>query len=78
VVFTGHALLAGGPVPHDGEFPDFAGQLTAIGEHLLTLPSGTRVLPGCGPETTIAEAEKKFDSWVSAGPVVTAQSGPGD
>jgi glyoxylase-like metal-dependent hydrolase (beta-lactamase superfamily II) len=68
VVFTGHALLAEGPVPHDGEFPDFAGQLTAIGEHLLTLPSGTRVLPGHGQETTIAAAEKKFDSWVSAGP----------
>jgi glyoxylase-like metal-dependent hydrolase (beta-lactamase superfamily II) len=69
-VFTGHALLASGPVPHDGEFPDFAGQLTAIGEHLLTLPSDTRVLPGDGPEITIAAAEKQFDSWVSAGPVL--------
>jgi glyoxylase-like metal-dependent hydrolase (beta-lactamase superfamily II) len=69
-VFTGHALLASGPVPHDGEFPDFAGQLTAIGEHLLTLPSQTRVLPGQGPETTIGAAEKKFDSWVSAGPAL--------
>ena len=68
VVFTGHALLADGPVPHDGEFPDFPGQLTAIGEHLLTLPSGTRVLPGQGPETTIAAAEKRFDAWVGAGP----------
>ncbi len=78
VVFTGHTLLAWGPVPHDGEFPDFAGQLTAIGEHLLTLPSGTRVLPGHGPETTIAAAEKKFDSWISAGPVVTSPSSSGD
>lgn len=68
VVFTGHVLTDSGPVPHDGEFPDFADQLTAIGEHLLTLPSDTRVLPGQGPETTIAAAEKKFDSWVSAGP----------
>jgi glyoxylase-like metal-dependent hydrolase (beta-lactamase superfamily II) len=68
VVFTGHALLASGPVRHDGEFPDFPGQLTAIGSHLLTLPSNTRVLPGQGPETTIAAAEKRFDSWVSAGP----------
>ena len=67
VVFTGHALLAGGPAPHDDEFPDFAAQLTAIGEHLLSLPSGTRVLPGHGQETTIAAAEKKFDSWVAAG-----------
>jgi len=67
VVFTGDVLVAAGPVPHDGEFPDFAGQLTAIGERLLALPSPTRVLPGHGQETTIAHAEKKFDSWVSAG-----------
>jgi glyoxylase-like metal-dependent hydrolase (beta-lactamase superfamily II) len=78
VVFTGHVLLADGPVPHDDEFPDFAEQLTAIGEHLLTLPSDTRVLPGHGPETMIAVVEKKFDSWVSAGPVVTSSSSPGD
>jgi glyoxylase-like metal-dependent hydrolase (beta-lactamase superfamily II) len=68
VVFTGHALAVGGPVPHDGEFPDFASQLNAIGEHLLTLPGRTRVLPGEGEETTIAAAEKQFDSWVAAGP----------
>jgi glyoxylase-like metal-dependent hydrolase (beta-lactamase superfamily II) len=69
VVFTGHAVAAEGPVPHDGEFPDFAGQLTAIGENLLTLPGSTRILPGHGRETTIAAAEKQFDAWVSAGPV---------
>jgi glyoxylase-like metal-dependent hydrolase (beta-lactamase superfamily II) len=68
VVFTGHALTASGPVRHDGEFPDFAGQLTAIGEYLLTLPGSTRVLPGEGEETTISAAEKQFDSWVAAGP----------
>ena len=68
-VFTGHAMMASGPVPdEDDEFPDFAGQLTAIGEYLLTLPSSTRVLPGQGEETTVAAAEKQFDSWVSAGP----------
>jgi glyoxylase-like metal-dependent hydrolase (beta-lactamase superfamily II) len=67
-VFTGHVLLASGPVPHDGEFPDFAGQMTAIGEYLLTLPGSTRVLPGEGDETTIAAAEKQFDAWISAGP----------
>ena len=67
-MFTGHTLTADGPVPHDGEFPDFADQLTAIGEYLLTLPASTRVLPGEGEETTIAAAEKEFDSWVSADP----------
>jgi glyoxylase-like metal-dependent hydrolase (beta-lactamase superfamily II) len=68
VVFTGHALQAEGPVPHDAEFPDFAGQINAIGEQLLTLPAGTRVLPGQGEETTIGAAEKNFDSWFAAGP----------
>jgi glyoxylase-like metal-dependent hydrolase (beta-lactamase superfamily II) len=68
VVFTGHVLLADGPAPDDEEYPDFAGQLTAIGENLLTLPFDTRVLPAHGPETTIGAAEKKFDSWVAAGP----------
>ena len=67
-VFTGHVMLADGPAPQDGEYPDFAGQLNAIGEYLLTLPADTRVLPGHGQETTIAMAEKQFDSWVAAGP----------
>jgi glyoxylase-like metal-dependent hydrolase (beta-lactamase superfamily II) len=69
-VFTGDALLASGPAPHEGEFPDFPGQLTAIGERLLGLPPETRVLPGHGDESTIGDAVKRFDSWVSAGPVV--------
>jgi glyoxylase-like metal-dependent hydrolase (beta-lactamase superfamily II) len=67
VVFTGDVVAAGGPVPHEGEFPDYALQLTAIGENLLSLPQETRVLPGHGDETTIAMVEKKFDSWVAAG-----------
>jgi len=75
VVFTGHVLRVHGPVPDDGEFPDFPGQLTAIGEHLLTLPSDTRVLPGEGAETTVAAAAKKFDSWFAAGPDPSSLSG---
>jgi hypothetical protein len=31
-------------------------------------PGGTRVLPGEGEETTIAVAEKQFDSWASVRP----------
>jgi glyoxylase-like metal-dependent hydrolase (beta-lactamase superfamily II) len=75
VVFTGHVLRVHGPVPDDGEFPDFPGQLTAIGEHLLTLPSDTRVLPGEGEETTVAAAAKKFDSWFAAGQDPSSLSG---
>lgn len=67
-VFTGDALLATGPAPHDGDYPNFPAQLNAIGETLLDLPGDTRVLPGHGDETTIGAAGKKFDSWVSSGP----------
>jgi glyoxylase-like metal-dependent hydrolase (beta-lactamase superfamily II) len=68
VVFSGDTLLASGPAPYCGAFPDFPGQLTAIGEYLLTLPPDTRVLPGHGEETTVEAAEKRFDGWVTAGP----------
>lgn len=71
VVFTGDTLLASGPAPHDGIFPDFPRQLTAIGEKLLALPPETRVLPGHGEESVIADAVKRFDGWVTAGPSVT-------
>ena len=68
VVFTGDVLAANGPVAHEGVFADFPGQLTAIGERLLDLPAVTRVLPGHGEESTIGDAAKRFDGWVSAGP----------
>ena len=68
VVFTGDTLTENGPVPHEGQFADFPGQLNAIGERLLDLPQGTRVLPGHGEETTVGDAAKRFDGWVAAGP----------
>ena len=67
-VFTGDVVSADGPVAHENEFPDFARQLSSIGGHVLTLPRQTRVLPGHGDELTVAVAEKRFDSWVTAGP----------
>ncbi len=69
-VFAGDVVTAGGPVPHDGEYTDFPAQLSAIGEHLLTLPGPTRVLPGHGEETTVSAIQKQFDSWVNAGPLL--------
>ena len=68
-VFAGDVVTAGGPVRHDGEYTDFPAQLSAIGEHLLTLPGPTRVLPGHGEETTVSAIQKRFDSWVNAGPL---------
>ena len=68
VLFTGDTLLASGPAPHNGIFPDFPRQLTAIGEKLLDLPPRTRVLPGHGEEFMIEDAAKRFDGWITAGP----------
>jgi hydroxyacylglutathione hydrolase len=72
-VFVGDVLSADGPVPHENDFPDFARQLSAIGEQVLTLPGPTRVLPGHGDELTVSAVEKRFDSWVTAGPVISGE-----
>jgi glyoxylase-like metal-dependent hydrolase (beta-lactamase superfamily II) len=77
-VFTGDVLGSDGPVPHEGDFPDFPRQLSAIGERVLTLPGDTRVLPGHGRELTVAAADKSFDSWAAAGSAgLLAAGGPG-
>jgi len=68
VLFSGDIVSGGGPVPHDGQFDDFPGQLSAIGTNVLTLDRDTRILAGHGEELTVALAERRFDSWVSAGP----------
>jgi glyoxylase-like metal-dependent hydrolase (beta-lactamase superfamily II) len=73
-VFTGDALGRGGPVEHDGEFPDFPRQLSSIGGQLLTLPEETRVLPGHGDELTIGYAEQHFNAWATAGPEGVSRS----
>jgi glyoxylase-like metal-dependent hydrolase (beta-lactamase superfamily II) len=71
-VMCGDVLASDGLVTSEDGFSNFAKQLSAIGEVLLTLPPKTRILPGHGDEMTVALAEKSFDSWVSAGP--TARS----
>lgn len=80
-VFTGDVLGADGPVPYENDFPDFPRQLSSIGERLLTLPGGTRVLPGHGAELTVSLADKSFDSWAAAGATgllaAAEGSGPG-
>lgn len=68
VLFSGDVVSGGGPVPHEGYFEDFPRQLSSIGASVLTLDGATRVLAGHGEEFTAAAAERRFDSWVSAGP----------
>jgi len=52
-VFTGDALFANSIGRTDTRFGDTAQLLSAIRDHLYTLPDETRVLPGHGDETTI-------------------------
>jgi glyoxylase-like metal-dependent hydrolase (beta-lactamase superfamily II) len=68
VAFTGDVVSETGPVARDGSYPNWGRQLDAIGAQVLTLPAGTRLLPGHGGEFTVAAAEKRFNGWVSAGP----------
>jgi glyoxylase-like metal-dependent hydrolase (beta-lactamase superfamily II) len=65
--FAGDVVSENGPVPRENSFPNWGRQLDAIGAQILTLPPETRLLPGHGNELTVAEAEKRFNSWVSAG-----------
>ena len=65
--FTGDVVTKRGPVAREDGFPNWGRQLDAIGATVLTLPATTRLLPGHGDELTVAEAEKRFNSWVSAG-----------
>jgi glyoxylase-like metal-dependent hydrolase (beta-lactamase superfamily II) len=67
VLFSGDVVTEDGPVPRADGFPAWAKQLDAIGAQVLTLPAGTRILPGHGDELTVAIAEKRFNSWISAG-----------
>jgi glyoxylase-like metal-dependent hydrolase (beta-lactamase superfamily II) len=67
VVFTGDVVTENGPVPREDGFPNWGKQLDAIGAQVLTLPADTRILPGHGEELTVAVAEKRFNSWVTAG-----------
>ncbi len=67
VAFTGDVVSATGPVAREDGFPNWGRQLDAIGATVLTLPADTRLLPGHGREFTVADAEKRFNSWVSAG-----------
>lgn len=68
VLFSGDVVSGGGPVPHEGSFDDFPKQVSSIGASVLTLGGKTKILAGHGEETTVAAAERRFDSWVAAGP----------
>jgi hydroxyacylglutathione hydrolase len=57
LVLSGDALFAGSVGRTDLFGGDMELLLRSIDERLMTLPDGTRVLPGHGPETTIGEEQ---------------------
>jgi glyoxylase-like metal-dependent hydrolase (beta-lactamase superfamily II) len=63
VLFTGDTLYKGKPGEVGGSYPDITGQLNSIGGLFGPLPGDTRVLPGRGEETTIAEEDDRWESW---------------
>lgn len=73
VLFAGDAVSARGPRMHDGEFPDFAQQLSSIGARVLTLDPDIKILPGHGEELTVKTAEQRFDVWAAEGPAGLAR-----
>ncbi len=68
VVFTGDALFAGSIGRTDLMGGDLMTLITAIKEHLMTLPDDTVVLSGHGPQSTIGEERRD-------NPFLNAQSG---
>jgi len=66
VAFTGDALFAGAVGRTDLCGGDEAALLASIRDKLLTLPGATRVFPGHGPPTTIAD-EKLHNPFLNAG-----------
>jgi glyoxylase-like metal-dependent hydrolase (beta-lactamase superfamily II) len=76
--FTGDVVSETGPVPHENDFPNWGRQLDAIGAQILTLPPETKLLPGHGDELTVADVERRFNAWVSAGQDRPLTGDPGD
>ena len=62
-VFTGDVVTETGPVPHDGRLPGLRRASSApSARQILTLPGGTRILPGHGGGVHRGAAEKSFDT----------------
>lgn len=65
-LFSGDTLFPGGPGAAEGPGA-FATIMASLRRRLFTLPDDTRVLPGHGPETTIADERPFVDEWERRG-----------
>jgi glyoxylase-like metal-dependent hydrolase (beta-lactamase superfamily II) len=68
VLFTGDTLFPGGPgTVKAHERASFEQIIESIDRRMFTLPPDTRVLPGHGLDTTVAEERPHLDEWVERG-----------
>jgi glyoxylase-like metal-dependent hydrolase (beta-lactamase superfamily II) len=66
-VLTGDTLFPGGPGATGRPFSDFDTIIVSVRDRLLTLPPGTRVLPGHGDETTVGTESPHLEEWRARG-----------
>ncbi|MBI9114009.1 MBL fold metallo-hydrolase [Sanguibacter suaedae] len=66
-VLTGDTLFAGGPGATGRSYSDFPTIVVSIRTRVLTLPSGTRVLTGHGPSTTVDDEAPHLQEWIARG-----------
>lgn len=66
-VLTGDTLFAGGPGATGRSYSDFPTIVVSIRTRILTLPSGTRVLTGHGPSTTVDDEAPHLQEWIARG-----------
>ncbi|MFZ0547815.1 MAG: MBL fold metallo-hydrolase [Candidatus Promineifilaceae bacterium] len=63
VIFDGDVLFRGSIGRYDFPDSDYDALMNSIQEELMTLPDETRVFPGHGPETTIAD-ERRYNPFL--------------
>lgn len=66
-LISGDTLFHGGPGATGRSFSDFPTIIDSIREKILTLPGGTKVLPGHGGETTVGDESADYQDWVDRG-----------
>jgi hydroxyacylglutathione hydrolase len=76
VLFSGDLLFAGSIGRTDLPGGDYPAILDSLARVCLTLPDGTRVLPGHGPQTTVG-AERAGNPFLAGLSPVSGPRGPG-
>jgi len=67
VLFSGDTLFPGGPGATRWSYSDFPAIIRSIDRLFSTLPPETLVLPGHGPDTTIAQERPHLERWSDRG-----------